>query len=356
MNSKDILELISQVTPGTLLREGISNILEGGRGGLIVVGFNDEIKKMIDGGFLIDCKYTPERIFELAKMDGALILDDSAEKIYYANVHLHPDRTFKTTESGTRHRTAERMALQTDKLVIAISERKRSVTLYKGEFKYRLKNISVVIEQASQALKTLEKYRNVLDRDLNNLTVLELDDFVTVNEVASVIQRFEMIYRIKRELTGYVAELGSEGRLINLQMQELLFNLKEEKANFIKDYYDSDKQELDINHINQELDNLTDIELLELERFSPILGYGRTQSSLETRVSPKGYRILSKISKLNKRDIEKLITIYEDLSALHSATEEELNEIKGMSKFKVKTLKNGLKRLKANYEIEKYEV
>lgn len=356
MNNKDILELISQVTPGTLLREGITNILEGGRGGLIVVGFNDEIKKMIDGGFLIDCKYTPERIFELAKMDGALILDDNAEKIYYANVHLHPDRTFKTTESGTRHRTAERMALQTNKLVIAISERKRSVTLYKGEFKYRLKNISVVVEQASQALKTLEKYRNVLDRELNNLTVLELEDFVTVNEVASVIQRFEMIYRIKRELTGYVAELGIDGRLLNLQMQELLFNLKEEKANFIKDYYDSDKHELDINHINHELDNLTDIELLELERFSPILGYGKTQSCLENRVNPKGYRILSKISKLNKRDIDKLITIYEDLPALHSATEEELGEIKGMSKFKIKALKSGLKRLKSNYETEKFEL
>ncbi|MGL4254438.1 MAG: DNA integrity scanning diadenylate cyclase DisA [Fusobacteriaceae bacterium] len=354
MNSKEVLELISIVTPGTLLREGIAYILEAGRGALIVVGFNEEIKKMIDGGFLIDCKYTPERFFELSKMDGAIILDDNAEKIYYANVHLHPDRTFRTTESGTRHRTAERMASQTNKLVIAISERKKSVTLYKGEFKYRLKNISVVVEQASQALKTLEKYRNVLDRELANLTLLELEDFVTVNEVASVIQRFEMIYRIKRELAGYVAELGTEGRLINLQMQELLFNLKDEKANFIKDYYDSEKQDLDITLINQELEKLTDIELLELERFSQILGYGKTHSSLENRVSPKGYRILSKISKLNKRDIEKLITIYEDLSALHNASEDELSEIKGMSKFKIKAIKNGLKRLKSIEEHEKY--
>ncbi|MGL4969559.1 MAG: DNA integrity scanning diadenylate cyclase DisA, partial [Fusobacteriaceae bacterium] len=159
MNSKEVLELISIVTPGTLLREGIAYILEAGRGALIVVGFNEEIKNMIDGGFLIDCKYTPERFFELSKMDGAIILDDNAEKISYANVHLHPDRTFRTTESGTRHRTADRMASQTNTLVIAISERKKSVTLYKGEFKYRLKNISVVVEQASQALKTLEKYR-----------------------------------------------------------------------------------------------------------------------------------------------------------------------------------------------------
>ncbi|MGL4568331.1 MAG: helix-hairpin-helix domain-containing protein, partial [Fusobacteriaceae bacterium] len=153
---------------------------------------------------------------------------------------------------------------------------------------------------------------------------------------------------------GYVAELGTEGRLINLQMQELLFNLKDEKANFIKDYYDSEKQDLDITLINQELEKLTDIELLELERFSQILGYGKTHSSLENRVSPKGYRILSKISKLNKRDIEKLITIYEDLSALHNASEDELSEIKGMSKFKIKAIKNGLKRLKSIEEHEKY--
>ncbi|MGL4533740.1 MAG: DNA integrity scanning diadenylate cyclase DisA [Fusobacteriaceae bacterium] len=353
MEEQQLLELISKVTPGTGLREGIFSILEAGRGGLIVVGMNEEIKKMIDGGFVINCEYTPERIYELAKMDGAIIVDENIEKIYYANVHLHPDRSFLTSESGTRHRTAQRMALQTDKLVIAISERKKSVTLYKRDVKYRLKNISMVVEQATQALKTLEKYRHVLDRELSNLTILELDDLVTIKDVSSVVQRFEMVYRIKKELQSYVVELGLEGRLINLQMQELLLNIKEEKVNFIKDYYNSEKGTLNIIKINTELEKLTDIELLELEKFCGILGHGKTQSSLDNRVVTKGYRVLGKISKLNKKDVEKLITIYDDLSTLQEATEDELSEIKGISKFKIKAIKNGLKRLKSSIESEK---
>ncbi|MGL6063819.1 MAG: DNA integrity scanning diadenylate cyclase DisA [Fusobacteriaceae bacterium] len=345
MNRDSLLEIISQVTPGTALREGIFNILEGGRGGLVVVGFNEEIKQMLDGGFLIDCKYTPEKIFELAKMDGAIIIDESVEKIYYANVHLHPERTFLTTESGTRHRTAQRMALQTNKLVIAISERKKSVTLYKGENKYRLKSISVVIEQATQALKTLEKYRHVLDNSLANLTILELDDLVTIHEISFVLQRFEMVYRIKKELKGYVTELGTDGRLMSLQMHELFLNVKEEKTDFIKDYSITEKKDFTLTSINDELEKLTDKELLELERFSQILGYGKTYSSLDNKVVSKGYRVLNKISKLTKKDIDKIISTYDNLTDLQEATAEELSEIKGISKFKIKAIQSGLKKV-----------
>ncbi len=352
MDRDNLLELISQVTPGTALREGIFSILEGGRGGLIVVGFNEEIKKMLDGGFLIDCKYTSERIFELAKMDGAIVIDENIERIYYANVHLHPDRSFFTTESGTRHRTAQRTALQTNKLIIAISERKKSVTLYKGKIKYRLKSISVVIEQATQALKTLEKYRHVLDNCLANLTILELDDLVTIHEISFVLQRFEMVYRIKKELKGYVIELGTDGRLMNLQMHELLLNVKEEKNEFIKDYNLNDKKDFNLFSINSELEKLTDRELLELERFSQILGYGKTYSSLDNKVVSKGYRVLNKISKLTKKDIDKLISAYDNLTTLQDATVEELSEIKGISKFKIKAIQSGLKRLKATIELE----
>lgn len=353
MDDIEFLEVISQITPGTVLRDGIFSILEAGRGGIIVVGFNEEIKKIIDGGFLLDCKYTPERLYELAKMDGAIIIDENIEKIYYANVHLHPDRSFKTNESGTRHRTAERLALQTNKLVIAISERKKSVTLFKGSLKYRLKSISVVIEQATQALKTLEKYRNVLDSELSKLTILELDDLVTIHEVASIVKRFEMVYRIKKELQGYVVELGEAGRLINLQLQELILDLEEEKISFIKDYYNYEKGELDISQMNSELEKLSDIELLEIEKFSNILGHGKAYSRLDNSVTPKGYRVLSKISKLTKKDIEKLIGTYNNLTEIQELTADELFEIKGISKFKIKALKNGLKRLKFVIEAEK---
>lgn len=354
MDSKELLNILYQVTPGTPLREGVNNILDAGSGALILVGFNEEIAKMVDGGFYINCDYTPQKIYELAKMDGAIILDDSVEKILYANIHLQPDKKYETEESGTRHRTAQRVAKQTGKLVIAISERKKVVTLYKGDYKYRLKDIREIISEASQALKTLEKYRYVLDNSLSNLTILELDDLVTVYEVASILQRFEMIYRIKEELKNYVIELGSEGRLINLQLQELLLGLKEEKLNFIKDYfnYEADKV-LDMNVINKELGELSDIELLELENLSSIFGYGKTSTVLDDRIKPKGYRVLGKISKLNKKDVDKMISIYGDLATIQEATAEELNEIKGISKFKIRAMKNGLKRLKTTVELEK---
>ncbi len=345
-SKSEILEVISRVTPGTKLREGVFNILDGGKGGLIVVGLSDEIKKMVDGGFLIDCDYTPERLFELAKMDGAIILDDNVEKIYYANVHLHPNKTYVTTESGTRHRTAERMARQTDKLIIAISERKKRVTLYKGEFKYYLKQIEVVLDQANQALKTLEKYKSVLEKELKNLTQLELEDLVTLNEVASVAQRFEMVYRIKHELKSYVVELGEEGRLIHLQLEELLLNVRAEKIEFIKDYYNDEENELDIEAIYDKLGELSDIELLELEKFVQILGYKKTAMVLEHRVIPKGYRFLSKISKLSKKDVEKIILEYDNLAKLQEATEEELMEVKGLSRFKVKAIHSKIKGFK----------
>ncbi|MGL4307504.1 MAG: DNA integrity scanning diadenylate cyclase DisA, partial [Cetobacterium sp.] len=279
MNKKELLDILSQVTPGTELREGIYNILDAGLGALIVVGISEEILKIIDGGFKIDCDYTPEKIYELAKMDGAIIIDDKVEKIYYANVHLQPNVEYSTSESGTRHRTAQRVAKQTGNLVIAISERKKSVSLYKGDIRYRLRDTSDVIAEASQALKTLERYRYVLDKSLGSLTILELDDLVTLYEVTSVLQRFEMVRRIMVELDNYVIELGTEGRLINLQLEDLIQGVREEKYYFLKDY--TTGEETDISNIIAEIEKLTDSELLELERLSFILGYGKTYSALD---------------------------------------------------------------------------
>ncbi|SJZ47942.1 diadenylate cyclase [Cetobacterium ceti] len=351
MNKKELLNILSQVTPGTELREGIYNILDAGLGALIVVGVGEDILKIIDGGFKIDCEYTPERIYELAKMDGAIIIDETVNMIYYANVHLQPSVEYTTSESGTRHRTAQRVAKQTNNLVIAISERKKSVSLYKGDMRYRLRDTSDVMAEASQALKTLERYRYVLDKSLGNLTILELDDLVTMYEVTSVLQRFEMVKRIMKELDNYVIELGTEGRLINLQLEELIQGVQEEKYYFLKDYCNSD--DLEIGNIIGELEKLSDSELLELERLSFILGYGKTYSALDNRVSPKGYRVLDKISKLTKKDIEKLISIYGDLSTIQVTPMDELVEIKGISKFKVKAIQSGLMRLKLTVELEK---
>ena len=201
MTKQDLMDIIVKVAPGSPLREGVDYILDAGIGALIVIGYDDEVEKVRDGGFFIDCDYTPERIFELSKMDGAIILNDDCSKILYANVHIQPNISFITTESGTRHRTAERTAKHLKREVVAISERKKNVTLYKGELKYRLKNFDELNIEVGQVLKTLESYRHVLNRSLDNLTILELDDLVTVLDVANTLQRFEMVRRISEEIT-----------------------------------------------------------------------------------------------------------------------------------------------------------
>lgn len=352
-DQEKLVDILSSVTPGTLIREGLDNILDAGTGALLVIGIDENIESMLDGGFFINCEYNSQRIYELAKMDGAIILDYTGERILYANVHMQPDKNYTTDESGTRHRTAQRIAKQCNKLVIAISEKRNRITLYKGDLRYKLRDIGEIMTEATQAIKTFERYKTVLDKALANLTIMEFDDLATLYEVTTILQRFEMIFRIKQEVRNYVAELGVEGRLINLQLEELLQGLKDEKMNFIKDYYNIEKGELDVNQINQELDKLTDEELLEHEKLSFILGYGKTYSTLDNKVSPKGYRILGKITRLNKRDIEKIITEYDDLASIQEASAEDLYEIRGISKFKARSIKNGLKRLKFTLELER---
>jgi len=352
-SQENLIDILSSVTPGTSLREGLDNILDAGTGGFIVIGAEDEVEGMLDGGFFINCEFNPQRIYELSKMDGAIVLNDDASKILYANVHMQPNKEYSTNESGTRHRTAQRVAKQSGKLTIAISERRNRITLYRNDFKYKLRDIGEITTEATQAVKTFERYKQVLDRELGNLTLMEFDDLVTLYEVTSILQRYEMLFRIKREVRHYVAELGVEGRLINLQLEELLQGLKEERINFIKDYYNDEREELDIPRINLELEKYSDEELLEPEKLSYVLGHGKSYSSLDNKVSPKGYRLLGKISRLNKKDIEKIINEYEDLASILGASIEELYEIRGISRFKARSIKNGLKRLKFTQELER---
>lgn len=349
MINKKLESMLMQITPGTPLRDGIDNILDGGIGALIVVGIDETVEKMLDGGFVINCDYTPERIFELAKMDGAIIVDDECKKILYANVHLQVDRNYSSEESGTRHRTAQRAGKQTGKLVIAVSERKKVVSLYKGDIRYKLKNTSEITSEAAQALKTMERYRYVLDKSLANLTILELDDIVTLYDVAQVLQRFEMMRRIDEELKGYVVELGTEGRLMDLQLKDLEQDINEDMEEFLSDYMSSDSTYEDV---MSQIANLTNIELLEIENFSSALGYRKSYSNLDNKISPKGYRVLGKISKLTKKDIDKLINTYGELASIQDAPIEELSDTK-LSKLKIKAIKNGLKRLKYTVELEK---
>src|SRR5690554_5560386 len=229
-------EILKMIAPGTVLREGLENVLRAKTCGLIVMGDSEEVLGIVDGGFNLNTELTPARLYELAKMDGAMVLNDSADRILCANAQLIPDPTLPSEETGTRHRTAERVARQTGKLVIAISQRRDIISLYLGNQKHVLEDLRVILSKANQAVQTLEKYRNVLDQALTNLAALEFEDLVTISDVVTVIQRAEMVLKIEREIKRYIDELGTEGRLIKMQLQELISNLKEEVILLIRDY------------------------------------------------------------------------------------------------------------------------
>ena len=205
------------------------------------------------------------------------------------------------------------------------------------------------MEEATQALKILERYRYVLDKALVNLTLLELDDLVTVFDVITMAQRFEMISRIENELIGYVRELGKEAHLINSQLKELTQDIEVEYLEFLKDYL---KEETKIESIQKRVHQLTDQELLEAEILADVFGYGKTYSVLDNKVSSRGYRILGKISKLTKKDIEKMVTTYGNIAEIQEAEDEDLLEIK-LSKFKIRAMRTGIQRLKFTVELTK---
>ncbi|MBA1336435.1 MAG: DNA integrity scanning protein DisA [Firmicutes bacterium] len=339
-----ILNSIRMIAPGTPLREGLDNILRAKTGALIAVGDNPEIMALVDGGFFINSEFTPAHLYELAKMDGGIILSYDTKKILYANTQFIPDPSIPSSETGIRHRTAERVARQTGEMVISISQRRNIITLYKGYSKYIVKDSSSILSKANQAIQTLEKYKAVLDRAKVNLTSLEYEDLVTILDVATVIQRTEMVLRISHEIEKYLIELGNEGRLISMQMEELVANVREDGTNIIRDYSRVQDDE-NYNATGRAIRNLSSEELLDLAQICRLLGYEGDLNSLETPVSPKGYRLLSKIPRLPAVVIENLVKEFEGLNNIMTASIHDLDEVEGIGEVRAHIIKEGLKRL-----------
>lgn len=350
---KKIEKILQMVAPGTHFREGLENVLRAKTGALIVVGYDRSVTDLVDGGFSIDCNFTPANLYELAKMDGAIILSDDLKKILYANTQLNPNGTIPSTETGIRHRTAERVARQTGKLVISISQRRNIITLYHGTFRYTLRDIGVILTKANQAIQTLEKYKSVLDQSLTNLGALEFEELVTLHEVIMVIQRVEMVLRIKTEINKYINELGTEGRLIRMQVEELVGNIEEEVSLLMKDYcknpndFDTDKALAELKKLNAE----------ELHDSSPIvklLGYPPTVNIQEEPVSPRGFRILNRIPRLPGPIIDNLIGKFQMLPRVMMATIEELDDVDGIGEVRARAIKDGLKKIQEQVFIDRH--
>ncbi|MDP4176959.1 MAG: DNA integrity scanning diadenylate cyclase DisA [Bacillota bacterium] len=346
---KELLNVLKIMAPGTSLREGLENVLKAKTGGLIVLGDTEQILKLVDGGFSINVDYTPSFVYELAKMDGAIIISSDLKRILYANTQLIPDSTIPTKETGTRHRTADRVSKQTGSIVVAISGRRSIITVYMGNMKYVLRDSNVVLARANQALQTLEKYSVVLDRIIKNLNLMEFQDLASLFDVVTAIQRNEMVMRVVSEIERYICELGNEGRLIFMQLNELTKNVEQEGILLIRDYC---QDNIDYNEVYKQIQMIPSEELLTLEAIAKILGYSSV-NLMDTFISSRGYRILSKIPRIPVSVTENVVKHFKELKAVEEATNEQLDKVEGIGEARAKTIKSGLRRLKEQVLIDR---
>lgn len=345
-------QLLQLVAPGTPFREGLENVLRAKTGALIVVGYSPEVMEVVDGGFSINCDFSPNYLYELAKMDGAIIMSEDMRRILYANTQLIPLSTIPSTETGIRHRTAERVAKQTGKLVVSISQRRNIITLYQGNLRYSLKDIGVILTKANQAIQTLEKYKAVLNQAFTNLSALEFEELVTLQEVAYVIQRVEMVLRIKMEIKRYVNELGTEGRLISMQMEELVTGVEQDAWYLLKDYA-KDNADEKIRELRAGLKKLSWDELLDFTPIIRLMGYPHANSMLEESVASRGYRLLSKIPRLPIMIMNNLIERFQHLPRIQMATIEELDDVDGIGEVRARSIQEGLRRIQEQMFIDR---
>jgi diadenylate cyclase len=346
---KELLNILKIMAPGTPLREGLENVLRAKTGGLIVLGDSDQVLDLVDGGFAINSDYTPTYVYELAKMDGAIVISSDLKKILFANTQLVPDSSIPTFETGTRHRTADRVAKKTGAIVIAISQRRNIISVYKGSVKYILKDSSVILGKANQAIQTLEKYVSVLDRVIGNLNLLEFQDLATLFDVITAIQRTEMVMRIVGEIERYICELGNEGRLISMQLNELVKFIEQDGLFLIRDYC---QHNIDYNEIYKQLQSISAEELLDLDLISKLLGYTGVPL-VDTLISPRGFRMLNKIPRIPSSVIENLIKRFKELKGVIEASYEQLDKVEGIGEARAKAIKNGLRRLREQIMIDK---
>ena len=344
----NITSVLKLIAPGTPIRDGLENILRAKTGALLLITDNNEvIKQIVDGGFVINEDYTSSKLYELAKMDGAIVLSGDMKKILYANTQLIPEHEIQTTETGTRHRTAERTAKQTGELVISISQRRNIITVFKGNDRYVLEGTDVVLNKANQAIQTLEKYKKVFDNKLNILNEYEFNDIVTLQNVVLAIQRAEMVMQIVDEIQGQIYELGNDGRLVKMQLDELIGGLEKEESLIIKDYIVKKKKEP--SEVMEELKELEYEELLKESSIAKLLGYEYFDNYDEVAVYPKGYRILSKVPRMPTNIVENLVDAFKSFQHILAADIESLDEVDGIGEVRARTIKQSLKRMQEQF-------
>lgn len=344
---------LSTVAPGTALREGLERILRGRTGALIVVGHDKQIDSISTGGFVLDVPFTATALRELAKMDGAIIIDKDASRILRAGVHLMPDPAIHTDETGTRHRTADRVARQTGVPVISVSASMHIIAVYLDETRRVLEEASAVLGRANQALATLERYKIRLDEVSDALSALEIEDLVTVRDVAAVAQRLEMVSRISREIDTYVLELGTDGRLLSLQLEELISGVYTERELVIRDYMPNGRHKRTPEAVLAELSTIESSDLVDLGAVATAMRIG-SDVTLDAGLSPRGYRLLARVPRLPDSVVERLIEHFGSLQKLLAASLDDLQAVEGVGDLRARGVREGLSRLAESSILERY--
>jgi diadenylate cyclase len=349
-------ELLGRIAPGTALRDGLERILAGRTGALIVLGYDRVVESICTGGFALDVALSATRLRELAKMDGAVILSSDGLRIVRAGVHLMPDPTVPTEESGTRHRTAERVAVQTGFPVISVSQSMHIISVYVAGRRYTLEHPTTILARANQALAALERYKLRLDEVASTLSALEIEDLVTVRDAMSVSQRLEMVRRIADEIEGFVVELGTDGRLLALQLDEMLAGVEEDRALLVRDYLPAagTRRPRTIEDVLADLRTLSATELLDLSAVARCYGLPTSADALDSPVSPRGYRLLARVPRLPAAIIDRLVDHFGGLQKLLAATIEDLLAVEGVGEARARGIREGLSRLAETSILDRY--
>ncbi|MFF3571856.1 DNA integrity scanning diadenylate cyclase DisA [Nocardia jiangxiensis] len=339
-------DVIARLVPGTQLRDGIDRILLARTGALIVLGHDEPVERICDGGFELDVEFSPTRLRELSKMDGAVVLSTDGGRIRRANVHLVPDPALPTVETGTRHKAAERTAAQTGYPVISVSRSTGIVTVYLGGLRHLVQPSQSILSRANQAMGTLERYRSRLDETARLLSIVELEDFTTLRDVLSVLHCLELVRRVGREIDSDVGELGIDGRQLALQLAELVGETDTLRRLLVRDYLRAHPvDEANVDAALLELDGLLEVDLLDLVNLGPALGFPATLEALDTAVCPRGYRLLAEIPRVSLSSVESVVAVYGSLSSLLSATADELETLDGIDNQLARQIREGLSRL-----------
>ncbi|MDR0432707.1 MAG: DNA integrity scanning diadenylate cyclase DisA [Bifidobacteriaceae bacterium] len=342
------------VAPGTELRDGLDRVLRGNTGALVVLGFNQTVEAISSGGFALDVEFSAPRLRELAKMDGAVVVDRQTNRIVRAAVQLMPDSSIQTTESGTRHRTAERVAKQAGLPTISVSQSMRTVAIYAGGLRHVLEDTDEIASRAKQALATLERYRDRLDEVSATLSALEVEDLVTVRDVAQVAQRSEMVGRIADEIDSMVLELGTEGRLLHLQYEELISGVALDRRLLVEDYLAGAPSAESVGTALTSLRAADQAALLELDATAAVLGLASSPADLDTPVSPRGYRLVHRVPRLPDIIATRLVEHFGTLQRILAASMEDLQGVEGVGEPLARAIREGLSRIAETSILERY--